>query len=315
MKITLDVLTPLHIGSGGEISPTEYFIDKSSGRLLRLNMNSLFSDPSFVPQRERFISEASQQRYIGAILEAALLKRHPLYSISLAGDAGSHVATRQTAVKDFIKSGGKPYIPGSSVKGSILSAMTWHTLKDNYGSQKAKIDELLTRRPQSRKEEGEIYNDLMRLALSLISQDVRGGRFIQWMNISDSSSAPPDDALELSLARVKGARGGAELPILYETVKPGQSFELELKSVKSRFSEKEILDTSHKFYLKVLEKDGASVDPSPYLLRLGQGATAYSTSLLILAEELGITGYRVHPPRTRKRIDGMGMGWVRAISH
>jgi len=135
------------------------------------------------------------------------------------------------------------------------------------------------------------------------------------MNISDSSFAPPDDALELSLARVKGARGAAELLILYETVKPGQSFELELKNVKSKFSEKDILDISHDFYLRVLEKDGASVDRSPHLLRLGQGATAYSTSLLILAEDLGIKDYRVHPPRTRKRIDNIAMGWVRAIAH
>jgi hypothetical protein len=33
---------------------------------------------------------------------------------------------------------------------------------------------------------------------------------------------------------------------------------------------------------------------------------------LILAEELAIKNYRVHPPRTRKRInDTIAMGWVR----
>ncbi|HID92742.1 MAG TPA: type III-A CRISPR-associated RAMP protein Csm5 [bacterium (Candidatus Stahlbacteria)] len=313
MKITLEVLTPLHIGSGEEISPSEYFVDKDSGRLLRLNMNSLFSDPSFVSYRERFIAEASRQRYIGAILNAALLKKHPLYSVSLSGDAKSYIGTNKTIVKGFIKSGGKPYIPGSSLKGSILSALIWHTLKSNYSSHKAKINELLTRRPHNRKEENEIYSQLMKLSLSLITQDFKQGRFIQWLSISDGSFGTPEDALEISLARVKGARWGRELPVLYETIKPKQFFKMELKSVKSKFSETEILDISHKFYLKVLEKDSVSVDKKSYLLRLGQGSTAYSTSLLILAEELGVGGYRIHPPRTRKRIDGMAMGWVRVM--
>jgi len=312
MKVKLEVLTPLHIGSGEEISPSEYYIDKDSGRLVRLNMNALFSDPSFTPHRERFISEASKQRYIGSIFDISLLKKYPLYSIPIRGEAESYIANNQTVVKAFIKSAGRIFIPGSSLKGSILSALIWYVLKDSYKSREAEVRNLLTRRPKNRREEKEIYDELLKLSLSIIVPVSKQGRFAQWLSLSDSDFKKPEDSLGISLARVKGARRGGELPILYETLKEGETFEIEISRVKSKFSEKEILEITHGFYLKVAEHDGIDIDKKPYLLRLGQGSTAYSTSLLILAKELGIKNYRVTPPRTRKRIDDtLPMGFVR----
>lgn len=313
MKIKLEVLTPLHIGSGEEISPSEYYIDKDSGYFIRLNMDALFSDPLFNCYRDKFISEASKQRYVGSILDAPLLKKYPLYSISISGGARTYIANNQTITKGFIKTAGRVFIPGSSLKGSILSAMMWHILKTNYKNMSSQINDLLTRRPQNRKEEGEIYSELMKITLSLASLDPKRGRFTQWLNISDSTFKSPQDSIAISLARVKGARHSGELPVLYETIKPGEFFEMEISRVKLKFSEKELLEIAHNFYLKVLEHDRVDIDKEPYLLRLGQGSTAYSTSLIILAEELGIKNYPINPPRTRKRIDDtLVMGWMRA---
>lgn len=187
----------------------------------------------------------------------------------------------------------------------------WHVLKSNYKDFSDKIVDLLTKRPKNKKEESGLYNELMSLTLSLITGTTQG-RFSQWLNITDSTFINPSESLEISLAKVKGARRDGKLQILYETVKPGVSFEMEVLKVKSRFSEKEMLEIAHNFYQKVLEHDNTSINKEPYLLRLGQGSTAYSTSLLILAQELGIKNYRINPPRTRKRIDDtLGMGWVR----
>jgi len=312
MKVKIEVLTPLHIGSGEEISPSEYYIDKDSGQFIRLNMDALLLDPSFNRYREKFISEASKQRYIGSILDASLLKKYPLYSIPISGEAKSYIVSNQTMVKGFVKTAGRVFIPGSSLKGSILSAIMWHILRTNYKNMTSQINDLLTRRPQNRREEGEIYSELMKITLSLASLDPKRGRFTQWLNISDSTFKTPFDSLEISLARVKDAMRGGELPVLYEMLKSGQSFEMELLKEKSRFSEKDILEIAHNFYLKVLELDKVDVAKKPYLLRLGQGSTAYSTSLLILAEELGIKNYRVSPPRTKKRIDNtVPPGWIK----
>lgn len=312
MKVKVEILTPLHIGSGEEISPSEYYVDKESGGFSRINMDALFHDPLFKGHMNRFISEATRQRYIGAIIEHSLLKKYPLYSIPIKGEAKSYILSNQTNVKAFVKTAGRVFIPGSSLKGSILSALMWHTLKNNYAANKARIDEILSRRPQNKREEGETYNELLKLSLSLIAPKSRQGRFSQWINLSDSDYKHPQESIELYLSRVKGARRGGELPILFEGIKRGQRFELEITIIGSKFGEKELLEIAHNFYTKVAEYDGVKVDKQPYLLRLGQGSTAYATSLLILATDLGIKDYRVSPPRTRKRIDDkIPMGFVR----
>jgi CRISPR type III-A-associated RAMP protein Csm5 len=316
MKIKVEILTPLHIGSGEEISPSEYYIDKDSGRFARLNMDALFHDPLFKNYMDRFISEASRQRYIGSIIDHSLLKNYPLYSIPISGEAKSYIVNNQTNVKALVKTAGRVFIPGSSIKGSILSALMWHILKNNYEANKTKIHELMTKRPQNKREEGETYNELLKLSLSLIAPHSKQGRFTQWLNLSDSTYKSPQESMEIYLSRVKGARRGGELPILFEGIKKGQTFKAELLRVGSKFGEKEILEIVHNFYIKVAEKvaeyDGVNVDKQPYLLRLGQGSTAYATSLLILATDLGIKDYRVSPPRTRKRIDDkMPMGFVK----
>lgn len=325
MKIRINILSPLHIGSGEAISPSEYYIDQQAARFIRLNMNALISSPSFEPYREKFITEASKQRYIGSIIkDTILLQKFPRYSIPIRGESKTYLANNQTTVKDFVKTAGRVYIPGSSLKGAILSGMIWRT-----------ILELFQKNPTYKRRtlvDGKVFwkeveaDDFIREALtgpmryeefsnfvfSYFSHDTKADRFLQWINVSDTSYASPEGSLEISLAEVKGARRGGELPILYETIQPGSSFTGEISVKNLRLSEDEVLETAHRFYVKVLERDNAPISKEPYLLRLGQGSTAFSTSLIIAAEELGMKNYRVKPPRTRKRIDeNTPMAWVR----
>jgi CRISPR type III-A-associated RAMP protein Csm5 len=234
------------------------------------------------------------------------------------------LANNQTAVKDFVKTAGRVYIPGSSLKGAILSGIVWRTILELFQKNPTFKRKTLVNGKVSWKEVG--ANDFIREALtgpmryeefndfvfSYFSHDFKPNRFLQWMDVSDTSYASPEGSLEISLARVKGARRGGELPILYETIQPGSSFTGEISVKNLRLNEREVLETVHKFYVKVLECDNAPIGREPYLLRLGQGSTAFSTSLIIAAEELGIRNYRVKPPRTRKRIDeNTPMAWVR----
>lgn len=308
MKLKVEILTPIHIGSGQDISPSEYFFDKNSARFHRLNLSSLFSDSEFQPYLRSFIENASRRRYIGDIVkDPALLKKHSLYSLPVDGDAGKHLSTNQTIVKEYVKSAGRVYIPGSSLKGAILSALMWSSLKERYKEKKSAIDQAM------RRGRAEDYKEMLGLVLSSLSTyDMRS--FSRWLSLSDSELKKPDESLQISLSSVVSSRGTVGLKILYEVLRPGQTFEVEMDGSNCKLSEVEILSTAHEFYLRVLEKDGAKVDKDPYVLRLGQGSTAFSTSSLILAEELGIREIRVRPPRTRKRIDEyIPMGFVRVF--
>jgi len=316
MKIKLKVLSPIHIGSGEEIAPTEYFIDYANLRFNRLNMNSLFHDEKFKPFRERFINEAAKNRYIGNIIgDQSLLNRHILYSIKISPTARQHVIYNKTNVKAFIKSAGRVYIPGSSIKGAVLSAIFWYVLKLNYNAQNESRKEQIQSYLKAKiRESSRAYDDLLKITFPWIIERKsaqENPKFTHWLDFSDSNLFLPQESLELSLAKVKGARRGGELPILYECLKEDLVFEVEITRKNIKFNEEDILKIAHNFYLKVADKDGIQLPQEPYLLRLGQGSTAFSTSLLILSEELGISGYSIRAPRTRKRIDeNIPMGFV-----
>lgn len=318
MKFKLQVISPLHIGSGEEINPIEYLI---TDRFVRIEMDALFRDPDFSSLMEKFIESAKSQLYIGKLLPPSLLNRHPLYSLPISRDAKEYLKNHKTVVKSFIKTAGRVYIPGSSLKGSILSAILWHFLKEAYEKnviwerkRRDRFEKIPARRFTENVLRGrERYTDLLDFTFTRFG--IGKSRFTHWLDITDSESKPLEDCLEVSLAKVKGGRRD-ELPILYETLKPGSEFEIEMKVQKARLTEEKILKISNEFYLKVLEKDGAKIPSQPYLLRLGQGSTAFATSFLILAEDLGIREYRLRlrPPKTRKRIDEIHpLGWVRIV--
>ncbi|MCX7837706.1 MAG: type III-A CRISPR-associated RAMP protein Csm5 [candidate division WOR-3 bacterium] len=314
MKIKIKVLTPLHIGSGRELMPMEYLIE---GNLFhRINMNALFADPDFQPLIEDFTKLAEAQKYIGAILPFDLLKKHILYSLPIVGEARDYLKNNKTVVKEFIKSAGKVYIPGSSLKGSILSAVFWHSLKKAYYSNfkwTTEKEQLSAKEFIIQSLQGSFsYNELLNFAFSHFTNG--DNRFTHWLDVVDSDRKLPSEVLQISLIKVKGARKGKALPILYETIKPGIEFSTEIKAQNTKLSEEEILKIVDEFYRKVLEKDKNAIRTNGKLIRLGQGSTAYSTSCLILAEELNIRNYRVRPPTTRKRADEiLPLGWAEIL--
>lgn len=324
MRARLKVLSPIHIGCGESISPSEYFIDKAKGDLNVVNMEGLFRDAGFVRYREKFIKEAGSVRYLGQIIEdQTLLKKHVLYSIPMSLEAR---ASNQIEVKSFIKSAGRPYIPGSSIKGAIISALIYYSLKElYYGSDRGMKDEIskiLGFKGNEKSREARDYGDkILNLTYNFLARTKHGeisqGKYIHLLDVSDSGLFSPDKALRIEVCRVQGARSGRQIPVLYETLKEGIETDFELVSRDCRLKEAEIIKVCDEFYHKVASKDGVEVEGQPYLIRLGQGGTAFSTSLLILAEELGFKNYNRRAPRTRKRlIDGhiqKAMGFARIL--
>jgi len=320
MKVKVKVITPVHIGSGQSISPSGYFIDRERGNFNFLNMDSLFRDPGFSRYREEFIRKAATARYIGEIIQDYnLLKKHILYSVPATVEARSG---NPIEVKLFIKSAGRPYIPGSSLKGAIVTALIYYALKELHRKgSRGEIENLLI--TGSRRNESETNKKLLNLAYnflkkehpptsskygkfednSYLSGDKQEPRFVHLLDVSDSSFLKAPGSLMVEKCQVQGAKRGGQIPVLFETMKEGVEAEFEIKNISCKLGETQILQICHDFYQKVAAADGVKINAEPNLLRIGQGATAFGTSLLILAKELGIgRDYGVKPPRTRKRL-------------
>jgi RAMP superfamily len=118
MKVEL--LTPLHIGTGNEVPEFEYRLDGS--QLLRISLSSLIaSDPGAVD----FLNEFSTRNGVASYLKSrrSLWDSHLLYFLN--GEARAFDNSRQsdTAVRECIKAslGNYPLLPGSSLKGALLT--------------------------------------------------------------------------------------------------------------------------------------------------------------------------------------------------
>jgi CRISPR-associated protein Csm5 len=297
MKVKLKILTPVHIGCNLKISPTEYFIE--GNKFIRINIESLIKNPEFKKYQVNFIEQAKNQKPINQILpNKNLLLQNKLYSIEIK----IYEKFEPKQVNEFIKSAGRVYIPGSSIKGSILSGILYH-----FGKNK-KLDNYKLK-----------Y--LFENVLNEISE-YKTGKFSRWLDVSDTNMKTPEDALNLSLVKVEGSKS-RRISILYETLKPGIEFEFELKTSIDNFykfgklTENEILKIVDEFYKKVYEKekkykikeDLPSIPDKGFLIRIGQGVTSFSTSYLLLAEELKIK-YHLREPLTRKLIsEKIPLGW------
>ena len=127
MKYEIEVVSPVHIGSGDTISPIEYVV---GDKFYRADMDRLFEDERF--DREGFIEDAKAgSLYLGEF-NSELAKEHVRYGldipISVKNDLCKIVYFPSGEIREFIKTKDLPYIPGSSIKGAVRTAILWKAL-------------------------------------------------------------------------------------------------------------------------------------------------------------------------------------------
>ena len=128
MKYKIITLSPIHIGNGNEISSMEYVIDDG---FKRIDMDELFKDEGF--NINGFIEDARFGSFYLGERYREIAEKHILYSLDISKDALGYIkrSNYNTRIREFIKTGGKPYIPGSSMKGAIRTAIMWYSLKND----------------------------------------------------------------------------------------------------------------------------------------------------------------------------------------
>lgn len=127
MKLSLETLTPIHIGSGESIEPYEYVI---TDKLYKINLGKFISSLD-IKDREVFLklssSDMVQTRRF--IKERANLSNITEFSIDVDSEVHDIYENRmndpnnQLSIQTFVKTLDKPFIPGSSVKGAIRTAL------------------------------------------------------------------------------------------------------------------------------------------------------------------------------------------------
>ena len=231
VKYQLKTITPVHIGTGETLSQIDGFYD--NGQWHRIDIDAVLAA---VPESElnRLTIAMGQrdfqwQRYLPTDQPSAS------YTLPCPEDP------RETEIREAIKDVfGRPMIPGSSVKGTIRTALLWDLISDDNKEAQNDLKEQVQRRtnrswvgqPIERRVLGKDPNhDLMRV-----------------MQVSDTAPIPIE-ALEMGVAwtvtlNQKGKllqkrEGNREYKTFVEQIRAAQTFDFSMKIDKSLFRQRE----------------------------------------------------------------------------
>jgi len=130
MKYEIEVISPVHIGSGGTLSPIEYAVED---KFYRVDMDRLFEDERF--DTDGFVEDAKAGALYLGRSAPELAKVHVRYALDISQSTRRNllelIGRRSSEVREYIKTKDAAYIPGSSIKGAIRTAILWWVLKNN----------------------------------------------------------------------------------------------------------------------------------------------------------------------------------------
>lgn len=196
----------------------EYILDD---QFHRIDMDSLFRDGRFPV--EEFIEKAKEFFYLGNFYPD-IAKQHRKYSLEISQELKKERKIKE--IYEFIKSGGRIYIPGSSIKGAMRTAILYYAIKNNkeiFDFVKDYLLRLSIKGGDRRKADDKIEEKFF----GKTTHD-----FMKSLIISDSNLLPPS-CLKLQLVKVLSVNVANELTpkleLLAETVRIGTKFEISMK--------------------------------------------------------------------------------------
>ena len=118
-QVKLQTLSPVHIGDGGELRQGFDFMVRGNATY-RLNEDAILQAKEAQVRPDRYGHYPTP----GALLQEADYERDAYFRYILRGAARS--AKLDARLKSFIKDVyDRPYIPGSSLKGALRTALAW----------------------------------------------------------------------------------------------------------------------------------------------------------------------------------------------
>lgn len=121
MEVTLTTTSPVHVGTGDELRTQEYVFE--GGQAYRPNLDRYFREHE--EEIPAFVEDMEQGRSLGQTLTQP--HQYARYDLDLW--VKKHAIGR-TPISPFIKTRGEePYLPGSSIKGALRTALATYAVE------------------------------------------------------------------------------------------------------------------------------------------------------------------------------------------
>ncbi|MFX0173067.1 MAG: type III-A CRISPR-associated RAMP protein Csm5 [Candidatus Hodarchaeota archaeon] len=276
----LETLSFIHIGTGDEVLPPEMLLE--SNRYHRIDMASLFQDSQFdIENYLRHLDSIDAQKLQLSEIDSTTPLNHILYSMSI----GPRLNIKEAlTVHEMIKTArSQLYVPGSSIKGSIFSAIFWDVLSSTSRSNSEvedflaailqrdyrTIDSLTRNRMFSKfgridtQRRGKIDRQLFELLKSFVFEKIGKGsdqvkprlaRFLRWLEISDTKSVEitPKTSRVLQIETYNTSR---LIPLRFEMLNPGLKLPFTVSSQQSQMPLTSLFQACDNFYNEVIDAE------------------------------------------------------------
>lgn len=248
MRYTIEIMSPVHVGSGDELSRLDYVW--RGGKLFVLDLDGLLAQPGVSAEElSEFLAEPgfSLGHYLRErrIAPEAVAKN----TVDCPADPRGSAVCQQ--IKDVYH---RPYIPGSSLKGAIRTAILWWAMKEDPQRFKSaertvrrglsKMQRQVDRRPRgargiTRRWAGKIGGEMERLS-DLFGEDPNRD-LLRALQVSDAAPHASEDLkVQLvetySLDREGRLSPSERLRIFAELLKVGSTTELTVRIDESLFA-------------------------------------------------------------------------------
>lgn len=231
----IEVIGPVFIGNGKEITKKEYLFFDNFQKIGVLDMPRFYSflrRKGLQKKYEDFMmnnSGTDLRRWIRDNgLRAADVKPYMKYSIDV-GDV-DELGGKPKAVMEFIKDPyGKPYIPGSSIKGMLRTILLAYNIAADNKKYKNNTQQLLENIEYKAERKKYLKNDAKNLESSAFyslnrpdtKQNDAVNDILSGLIISDSDYLNVDDLVLCQKIERKPDGNEKGLPLLRECIKPG----------------------------------------------------------------------------------------------
>lgn len=218
-KLTVEVLTPLHIGSGRTLERDLDYVARN-GRTWVVNQEALLADT--LDEYGTFDNTLLGRPLRELLRDEDYRLDSPYFRYIMPGEPVNRPISEQ--VKDVW---GNPYLPGSSVKGALRTLLLWGIFKANEEKDLpaypalSDLDDRDSRRAAQRIENKQ-FAPAAQSPREVPNKDV-----LRALQVGDSTPVAPD-ALRVVTARVypTGAKGTSGVDVDVEAIKVGSVFEL-----------------------------------------------------------------------------------------
>ncbi|TYQ18239.1 UNVERIFIED_CONTAM: CRISPR-associated protein Csm5 [Acetivibrio alkalicellulosi] len=304
MNLEIETLSPLYIGSGKSINKKEYIYIEKGHRVLILDNNKFFNflvKKNLIPEYEKFMLREQKDLYKW-LIELNIRKEELELFKSYEINASDAIIADKTLkeINLFIKDKYiKPYVPGSSLKGYIKTAILSKFIsEDKSFSSKVYLDmknKLTERKLEFKNEEREIETKYIN-KLPFESKKERNGSInslMRGIQISDSEPIDIENIILCTKIDYKKDKSKSEIDIFRECIKPNtvirhtftydhdifKQCKIDIQFIKN--SIKEFYNIQKKYHIDkfIIDNDFEKIIDEEYEIYLGGGAGYNSKTL------------------------------------